>query len=209
MTLSQFLRDYLYIPLGGNKYGQIRRYVNLLVTMLLGGLWHGAGWTFIIWGLLHGSYLTLNHGWRYFRQLFQFKLPSYVSRPISVLITFLCVMFAWVFFRSPETKTALTMIRSMLGIHHHLPITQSILLKDKILLGILLLITWFSPNSLQIMNHHQIALTKAVIVTDSPSRWYHWRISPLHIILTGFVLAITLLYLLAKGDGTEFLYFEF
>src|SRR3984893_211021 len=63
MTLSQFLRDYLYIPLGGNRHGRLLRYVNLMITMLLGGLWHGAAWTFVIWGALHGAYLCVNHLW--------------------------------------------------------------------------------------------------------------------------------------------------
>ena len=63
MTLSRFLRDYLYIPLGGNQHGRSRRYINLLTTMVLGGLWHGAGWTFLIWGLLHGLFLCVNHTW--------------------------------------------------------------------------------------------------------------------------------------------------
>jgi len=68
MTLSRFLRDYLYIPLGGNRKGSTRRYFNLMVTMLLGGLWHGAGWTFIIWGGLHGIYLAINHVWHGLRR---------------------------------------------------------------------------------------------------------------------------------------------
>ena len=63
MTLSQFLRDYLYIPLGGNRHGPALRYVNLGITMLLGGLWHGAAWTFVVWGALHGVYLCINHAW--------------------------------------------------------------------------------------------------------------------------------------------------
>ena len=63
MTLSQFLRDYLYIPLGGNRHGRVLRYVNLMITMLLGGLWHGAAWTFVVWGALHGAYLCINHAW--------------------------------------------------------------------------------------------------------------------------------------------------
>src|ERR1700738_4595310 len=66
MTLSQFLRDYLYIPLGGNRRGLALRYVNLMITMLLGGLWHGAAWTFVIWGALHGAYLCVNHAWNRF-----------------------------------------------------------------------------------------------------------------------------------------------
>ena len=63
ITLSNWLRDYLYIPLGGNRHGKARRYVNLIITMLLGGLWHGAAWTFVLWGLLHGSYLMVAHMW--------------------------------------------------------------------------------------------------------------------------------------------------
>src|SRR6188472_2448109 len=66
MTLSHFLRDYLYIPLGGNRRGRVLRYVNLLITMVLGGLWHGAAWTFVIWGALHGAYLCVNHAWNRF-----------------------------------------------------------------------------------------------------------------------------------------------
>src|SRR6185503_1089071 len=65
MTLSRFLRDYLYIALGGNKKGRLRRYTNLMVTMLLGGLWHGAGWNFVLWGALHGAYLCLHQLWRH------------------------------------------------------------------------------------------------------------------------------------------------
>ena len=68
MTLSRFLRDYLYVPLGGNRHGRARRYVNLMLTMLLGGLWHGASWTFVIWGGLHGAYLVVNHGWQWLRE---------------------------------------------------------------------------------------------------------------------------------------------
>ncbi len=70
ITLSRFLREYLYIPLGGNLKGPSRRFVNLLITMLLGGLWHGAGWTFVVWGALHGFYLVVNHLWRALRQHF-------------------------------------------------------------------------------------------------------------------------------------------
>src|SRR6185312_2728715 len=68
MTLSRFLRDYLYIPLGGNRHGPARRYLNLMATMLLGGLWHGAAWTFVAWGALHGAYLIANHAWLALRQ---------------------------------------------------------------------------------------------------------------------------------------------
>ncbi len=86
ITLSTFLRDYLYIPLGGNRKGRLRRYVNLMLTMLLGGLWHGAGWTFIVWGGLHGLYLCINHFWRYW-----FPLPE-KSRKIRAIFGWLTTM---------------------------------------------------------------------------------------------------------------------
>jgi len=102
MTLSRFFRDYLYIPLGGNRKGSIRKYGNLLFTMLLVGLWHGAAWTFIAWGTLHGAYLLLNHGWRQVRTFSNWSTlqPSAVSRWLSTALTFLAVTVAWVFFRS-------------------------------------------------------------------------------------------------------------
>jgi D-alanyl-lipoteichoic acid acyltransferase DltB (MBOAT superfamily) len=107
MTLSRFLRDYLYIPLGGNRLGKMRRYLNLMVTMLLGGLWHGAGWTFVVWGGLHGLYLVVNH-------LFQALMPQrrragnsgMLGRGASVMLTFICVVVAWVFFRATSFDAA-------------------------------------------------------------------------------------------------------
>src|SRR6202035_3805435 len=83
MTLSRFLRDYLYIPLGGNRRGERRRYVNLMLTMLLGGLWHGAGWTFVAWGVLHGFYLIVNHGWERAKTNLGFRNSTPVTRALG------------------------------------------------------------------------------------------------------------------------------
>jgi alginate O-acetyltransferase complex protein AlgI len=105
ITLSRFLRDYLYIPLGGSRKGPARRYVNLSLTMLLGGLWHGAGWTFVIWGALHGLYLVINHGWQKLRGAAG-KMPSALSKWIAHKITFIAVVFAWIFFRATSLKDA-------------------------------------------------------------------------------------------------------
>src|SRR5580698_7168831 len=90
ITLSRFLRDYLYIPLGGNRLGEIRRYLNLLVTMLLGGLWHGAGWNFLIWGGLHGFYLCINHLWQAWRGA-RASESGLFAKGISWAITFAAV----------------------------------------------------------------------------------------------------------------------
>jgi alginate O-acetyltransferase complex protein AlgI len=115
MTLSRFLRDYLYIALGGNRKGVSRRYINLALTMLLGGLWHGAGWTFVIWGGLHGIYLVINHGWRALRGRIGGASGGLFGRLASTLLTFLAVVVAWVFFRAHDVSSALAMLSSMAG----------------------------------------------------------------------------------------------
>src|SRR3954470_21538126 len=98
ITLSRFLRDYLYIPLGGNRLGEARRYQNLLVTMLLGGLWHGAGWNFVIWGGLHGLYLSIDRA-RGARRELPGGLPAVRDLP-AIALTFVLACFAWIFFRA-------------------------------------------------------------------------------------------------------------
>lgn len=110
MTLSRFLRDYLYIPLGGSRKGPALRYVNLMATMLLGGLWHGAGWTFVIWGGLHGIYLVINHAWQ---KLWVRPIDRWWSRAIARAITLLAVMIAWVFFRAETFEGAMHMLAAM------------------------------------------------------------------------------------------------
>lgn len=106
ITLSSFLRDYLYIPLGGNRKGSLRQYLNLAVTMLLGGLWHGAGWGFVVWGALHGFYLCVNH---YARAAVQIRSPRF----LKVGVTFLAAAIAWVFFRAPSVEVAWTLLKKM------------------------------------------------------------------------------------------------
>ncbi len=109
MTLSSWLRDYLYIPLGGNRKGQIRTYVNLMLTMLLGGLWHGASWTFVVWGLLHGAGLAVHKLW-------STVFPGQ-RRPfrgvVGWALTYGFVCFAWIFFRSPDFSTAVAIVRKL------------------------------------------------------------------------------------------------
>ena len=114
ITLSRFLRDYLYIPLGGNRLGEQRRYLNLMVTMLLGGLWHGAGWNFLIWGGLHGLYLCVNHLWQAWRGAGA-KFRSGPATIASWAITFFVVVIAWVFFRARTAAGAWQMLGALFG----------------------------------------------------------------------------------------------
>jgi len=116
ITLSRFLRDYLYVPLGGSRKGKGRRFANLFLTMLLGGLWHGAGWTFVIWGALHGSYLMINHAWHWSMQAAGFRLEAHRAyRLFCWLLTFLGVTVAWVYFRAPTLEQGNAIILAMLG----------------------------------------------------------------------------------------------
>lgn len=102
MTLSRFLRDYLYIPLGGNRCSASRQRFNVLCTMVLGGLWHGASWNFLLWGALHGVLLVAHQAWR---TLAPFRIPT----PLAVLATFLAVSLAWIPFRASDLPAALRM----------------------------------------------------------------------------------------------------
>ena len=106
ITLSHFLRDYLYITLGGNRRGRLMANNNLMITMLLGGLWHGAGWQFILWGGLHGLLLVINHYWRH---LSGWRLPRVVALPLTLLV----VMLAWIPFRADSLTTSLHMFKGL------------------------------------------------------------------------------------------------
>ena len=117
MTLSRFLRDYLYIPLGGNRSGPAKRYLNLMITMLLGGFWHGASWTFVIWGALHGSYLLLNHGWRRLKLKLGWGDGGRIGTFVAGVLTFLAVVVGWVFFRADGWAPAVAMLRGMAGLN--------------------------------------------------------------------------------------------
>ena len=112
ITLSQWLRDYLYIPLGGNRRGPARTYVNLMVTMLLGGLWHGASWTFVFWGLLHGAALVVHRVWSERRG----GARAPFGGVIGWLATYVFVCIAWIFFRAPDFASALVMVRKVTGL---------------------------------------------------------------------------------------------
>lgn len=113
ITLTRFLREYLYYPLGGNRRGPVRQAINIMITMLLSGLWHGAGWNFIVWGGLHGCYLLVAHEWRRFRESRGWKLDHWSYRGACVALTFLAVLLAWVFFRAPSMPVAANVLSAM------------------------------------------------------------------------------------------------
>jgi D-alanyl-lipoteichoic acid acyltransferase DltB (MBOAT superfamily) len=236
ITLSRFLRDYLYIPLGGNRKGPIRRHLNLFATMLLGGLWHGAGWTFVIWGGLHGIYLVVNHAWQGARGMLGLTRPSAAGRAAARAVTFLVVVVAWVFFRAQSFGAAATMLKSMflgnglslsasaarrVGALH--PLGSLVGLKADGMfpnglveghiampwLVALALIAWFAPNTQELLARYRPALGfPAPDARGARFPWLEWRPSYAWSLALGLIAAAAIMNLWI-GNNAEFIYFQF
>lgn len=231
MTLSRFLRDYVYFALGGNRKGVARRYSNLMATMLLGGLWHGAGWTFVIWGALHGAYLVINNLWRTVYKILGMNVSSIWYHALARITTFLAVVVSWVFFRAESVEAAISILSGMIGINGIVvrpswlsalgPLGQFLsdigvqvgmgrvgLEKDAILWSVaLLLVVWFLPNTQQIMARYKPAFEiYPGEIKSVRYRILQWRptIGWLSLVAVGATLSI---FSLVKVS--EFLYFQF
>lgn len=185
ISLSSWLKDYLYIPLGGNRYGILRMYVALMVTMLLGGLWHGAAWTFIVWGGLHGIYLILE---RLQKRYLPFKITS-TNGIFLAFVTFTCVNITWVFFRAREFKTAWNMIKSMFYLNGEGEKVVDLfdIYKVNILIVILFLCHWFMRDT-----------SMKTISQKIPS----WALGVIWAVLFFFIV-------ISQGSGEQFIYFQF
>lgn len=206
MTLSQFLRDYLYISIGGNCKGKTRRYVNLMLTMLLGGLWHGASWTFVIWGGYHGILLCLNYFFRFvWQKFFAFRATSFrFSRPLGMATTFFAVVVGWVLFRADTLAAAQNMLGGMFGKHAAMGsgLIDVVQVSPLLLAGFLL--CWFAPSSTEI-----IMKLDNVLRRGQDTRWLRF-IPAIPASVVGFIggvgCAVTMMSL---GQPSEFLYFQF
>ncbi len=229
ITLSRFLRDYLYIPLGGNRKGKARRYLNLMLTMLLGGLWHGAGWTFVVWGGLHGLYLVINHAWRGARAALGLSPPGGSSIP-GIALTFIAVTLAWVFFRAPTLDAAWAILQGMAGLNGVAlpaswqgklgPLGQWLaaqgvvfgntgIFRGKVELfwiATLLAIVWTLPNTQQFMARFKPALQAFTSHPPAAAQRLQWQPGWRWAVMTGLILATALLNISQTG---EFLYFQF
>jgi alginate O-acetyltransferase complex protein AlgI len=196
MTLSQFLRDYLYIPLGGNRRGRTLRYVNLMVTMALGGLWHGAAWTFVVWGVLHGAYLCINHAWNNFGPAVAPRFAR-AAEVAAFVLTFLCVVVAWVFFRADSMVSALSILSSMAD-----P-SRIVFGRGEMAYAVFIVfyagMVWLAPNTQAIMgyDHENRSVGEALAARQ-------WR--PVFLYATAAVLAFGILGI---QQHSEFIYFRF
>ncbi|MEF2968274.1 MBOAT family protein [Paenibacillus sp. M1] len=154
MTLSRFLKDYIYIPLGGNRKGQFRTYFNLVATFVIGGFWHGAGWTFIIWGLMHGAAQVIQRLW----QKTGVKLPRW----FAWFITFMFINFTWIFFRAKTFEDAVKVLRGMFNIGEiHVSMT---LLGQVLLIAASFFVAVFARNSMEMKQRFRPNLKYAAFI---------------------------------------------
>ena len=211
MTLSRFLRDYLYVPLGGNRHGRARRYVNLMLTMLLGGLWHGASWTFVIWGGLHGAYLVVNHGWQWLREKMGWQRASsgvgaVLGRGASVALTLLCVMVGWVFFRAVDTASAQDILASMFGFATVACPSTSLAGYSQgavVWIALFSLLALFGRNSQALIDGHLTAWLDRRTQRKRQAEWLAWMTGAMCVGVVWMAIAA------ASRTVTEFIYFNF
>lgn len=218
ITLSRFLRDYLYIPLGGNRSGILGRHGNLIATMLLGGLWHGAGWNFVIWGGLHGAYLVINHLWRDLnaRHAFYKLAPKFVRILASWSLTMLAVIVAWVFFRAETFMGAIGLVSAMF-----IPSDVSIIAQGGSLvadpafavmtIAVMMIVVTAFPNSVELTRKYRpvIDTVKELGSTANGVRTPLWRPAPMWGMTMAIAGVFALVQLYRLNDMTEFIYFNF
>ena len=198
MTLGLWVKNYLYIPLGGNRQGQWKKMRNLFASMVIIGLWHGAGWTYVVWGALHGLFLMINHQWR--------RLEIRIPNTMAWGMTFICVVFCWVIFRADNIHNGLTMISTMLDV-------RTFALPDEeryvnVLSGIgIQFIHWEMPKMLHQMVLIELILLMLVLkvknalhMMESFTPNWKWFIA---------VLFMGIAALCQMNSYTEFLYFQF
>jgi alginate O-acetyltransferase complex protein AlgI len=224
MTLSAFLRDYLYLPLGGNRKGLVRRYVNLMTTMVLGGLWHGAGWNFVLWGFLHGMYLVINHGWLALTGNNRTQTSTNRTSKLCVFLTFIAVVIAWVPFRAADFASTTMLLKGMAGLNGislspHLetmlpaisnsfitfngfaPYTNLSSKSMTLWVPLGLIFVWVFPNAQEIMAKFSPAWDANPTV---PKR--SWLPTRRNAVVAGFAFAVSVI---AFKQNSPFLYFQF
>ena len=233
MTLSRFLRDYLYIPLGGNRHGTIRRAFNLMATMALGGLWHGSGWNFVLWGVLHGIFLIAHQLWTSIARRMAWPVDATWWRHTATFLTFLAVCFAWVFFRAIDLPSAGRVLLGMTGhygmalpesVFRHLgslhgvfnalhigsyPGGGSVFVESWCWIGAAAVIVFAFPNTQEIARRFEPALDFVVKPTQRVGiigRFLIWTPSRQWAVA---LAVLTLVSLLSLNRPAEFLYFQF
>ncbi len=238
ITLSRFLRDYLYFPLGGNRFGILRTLINLLITMLIGGLWHGANWTFVIWGAYHGLLLASYHLIKKLSAVFlipEIPLFKVIRKYFSMFLTFTLVVMGWVLFRSDSIETALSILKSMTlknGIypgflsnfvsHENIGVSfmNGIIGEPSSCIAWLLflaVVVFMLPNSMQLAHFFEetISVKESKYVTPGSEplaiTGYPWLLFKGYVLypMIGFVVLSVSLILYMASDSSPFIYTVF
>jgi D-alanyl-lipoteichoic acid acyltransferase DltB (MBOAT superfamily) len=211
ITLSRFLQRYLYIPFGGSKQGTSRTVLALMGTMLLGGLWHGAGWQFIVWGGLHGAMLVVNHiwgAWREKNRFFSVISRSWLYQAFMVLLTFTALTVTWVFFRADSVTSAVNIVTGMFGVNDAASIgstTKGIFPAFPVYMAFV----WLLPNMVQIMRRFPVALVESQfsIFMRKNQRWaicfrlnWFWMVTSLVLFFASWF---------SMSNLSPFIYFQF
>ena len=190
ISLSSWLRDYLYFPLGGNRTNLSKTCRNLFITMFLGGLWHGANWTFVLWGLIHGIYLIIQHTFQKVILFFNYKknnCPKWIINTISVIFVFSLTTFAWIFFRSPDLSHAIKIITKIISFDNfnifYMP-EKFLVVKCVLLISILMAIEFLNLIKTDLLNNRFVKIVSIPLIL--------WGIS-----------------LLGTFAGNSFIYFQF
>jgi alginate O-acetyltransferase complex protein AlgI len=185
ISLSSWLRDYLYIPLGGNRKGERRTYLNLMAVMLIGGLWHGASWNFVLWGAIHGGMLAFERAQG--KDSFYRRLP----RPARVGVTFVIVCLSWVFFRAKTLGMAVAYLKSMFGVGHAGAAADSV------------------AGAIYTPYHGAMFALSILVVWGLPNTWaFTERLSPARA-ASGMALLAAAVALMWTQTTNPFLYFQF
>jgi alginate O-acetyltransferase complex protein AlgI len=195
ISLSTWLRDYLYIPLGGNRKGTERTYINLLIVFFLCGLWHGANWTFVIWGLWHGLFLAVE------RTRFGKTIDSHNG--MGVIYTLMVVLIGWVFFRSDTLANAINYLRAMIGMGEGVH-SASMFLDLKTIFAILLGVVGSTPITAKIKAHLQRAEASGTLLGRAVTR----SSNVLSLAYVYFVFALSVIFI-SMSTYNPFIYFQF
>jgi D-alanyl-lipoteichoic acid acyltransferase DltB (MBOAT superfamily) len=192
ITLSSWLRDYLYISLGGNRHGDFKTQRNLMITMLLGGLWHGASWVFVFWGFLHGSYLVIQRllSKPFGNLLRLLRTPKFLQVGINISIVYILTSLAWIFFRSPDFETAVRVIQGIATFENFT--FASVINKFVVLKGLLL-----------------IAILLSVEIADEKTKFSEMvKVNPMFRVAS-FAILLWLIAIFGAFDANSFIYFQF
>lgn len=230
ITLSRFLRDYLYIPLGGNRRGRPRHFLNLTITMILGGLWHGASWNFVLWGVLHGAYLAVNHAWLMIFPRRTMRNSGMVL--LSGALTFFLVMIAWVPFRANSMTSTLSIWKSMfgfngislpqawavyatkapwlidLGLRFEGAHSGNLFVASQLMTALLtgFAIIFLAPNTTQFMARYRPVLDFNGLIRSHANWFPSWRPTLFWALFTAALLIVAVLTPLTSSD---FIYYQF